>query len=331
MLKQASDITKLTSEMSTGRKADVGLDLGAGTAEVVTLRSEFYRLNAIMDTNALVSSRLDVTQAALDDVLSNAEDFMATIVGISGNSGGDKVSQSEAQAGLELMVARLNTQLNGSYLFAGLNTDAAPMESYYGTPPGASKAAVDAAFVAEFGITQDDPAVANITAADMENFLTGAYANLFADPAWGNDWSSASDQVIRSRISTSELAETSVSANDDAFRQLMSAYTMVADLGAGDLNEGAYNTVIKKATEQLGEAISGVTDLMAKMGAAQQRVANASERLSIQTDILNDRIIELENVDPTETSAKLETALTQMEISYAVTARISQLSLINYL
>ncbi|WP_415683691.1 flagellar hook-associated family protein [Breoghania sp.] len=331
LLKQASDISKLTTEMSTGRKADVGLDLGAGTAEVVTLRSEYYRLNAIMDTNALVSSRLDVTQAALDDVLSNAEEFMATLVGISGNSGGAKVSQSEAQAGLELMVARLNTQLNGSYLFAGLNTDAAPMESYYGTPPGASKAAVDAAFFAEFGMTQDDPAVASISPTAMETFLTGAYANLFGDPDWGNDWSSASDQVIRSRISTSELAETSVSANEDAFRKLMSAYTMVADLGAASLNEETYDAVVVKATEMLGEAISGVTDLMAKMGTAQQRVSNASERLSIQTDILNHRIVELENVDPTETSARLESALTQMEISYAVTARISQLSLINYL
>ncbi|PTW60164.1 flagellar hook-associated protein 3 FlgL [Breoghania corrubedonensis] len=331
LMQQASNLSKLQTELSTRRKADVGLDLGSGTGEAVTLRSEYNRLNAIMDTNALVASRLDVTQAALDDVLSTAENFLSTLVGVSDTSGSSSVAQGEGKAGLDLLVARLNTQLNGSYIFAGLNTDVSPIADYFGTPAGSNKTAVDTAFNTFFGFNQDDPAVANISAADMETFLDGDFAALFDNPAWGNDWSSASDQSIRSRISTSELAETSVSANEDAFRQLAEAFSMVADLGTSELGEGAYQALTDKASKLLGEAIAGVTDLMADMGTAQERVSNASERLSIQTNILNERINELESVDPTETAVRLQNAVDQMETTYAVTARLSQLSLINYL
>lgn len=330
LMRQASTLAKLQTEFSSGRKADVGLDLGSGTGEAVSLRSQYNRLNAIMDTNALVSSRLDVTQAGLDDLLSTAENFLSTLVGIADNSGSAAVAQGEAKAGLELLTARLNTQLNGSYIFAGLNTDVPPMADYFGTPAGTNKAGVDAAFAAHFGFPQDDPGVAGITAADMQAFLDTDFAALFDDPNWDTEWSSASDQSIRSRISTSELTETSISANEKAFRQLAEAYTMVADLGTSDLGEAAYQAVVDKATSLLGEAVSGLTDLMARNGSAQERVANASDRLAIQTDILNRRINELENVDPTETAVLLQTALTQMETTYAVTARISQLSLVNF-
>ncbi|MDJ0929504.1 flagellar hook-associated family protein [Breoghania sp.] len=331
LMQQASNLAKLQTELSTGRKADVGLDLGSGTGEAVMLRSEYNRLNAIMDTNALVAYRLDVSQAALADLVSTAEDFLSTLVGVSDSSGSAAVAQSEDEAGLDLLVSRLNTQLNGSYIFAGLNTDVSPIVEYYGTPEGSNQTAVDTAFLNYFGFAQNDAAAASISATEMENFLDTDFAALFDDPAWGTDWSSASDQSIRSRISTSELAETSVSANEEAFRQLAEAFTMVADLGTEGLSEGAYSAIIEKEISLLGEAIAGITDIVVDLGTAQERVSNASERLAIQTDILNERIVELENVDTTETAVLLETAVTQMETTYTVTARLSELSLINYL
>ena len=65
------------------------------------------------------------------------------------------------------------------------------------------KAALDAAFLAEFGFTQDDPAVAGIDPAQMQTFLDGAYADLFLDNAqWEGSWSDASSRNVRSRIAT---------------------------------------------------------------------------------------------------------------------------------
>ncbi|WP_417669119.1 flagellar hook-associated family protein [Roseibium sp.] len=330
MMRQASNVNKLQIELSSGRKADVGLDLGSRTGEAVSLRSEFHYLNSIVDTNALSASRLDISQAAMGDILSNAQDFLASLVAIRDSDGNAGVARAEAEGGLELLTSRLNTQLNGSYLFAGLNSDVVPLNNY-GDATQPNKISADAAFLTEFGFDQDNAGVATITAAQMDTYLNGNFAALFDDPAWGLDWSSASDQEVLTRISTSEVTSTSVSANEEPFRELAQVYTMMSDLGNEQLEPEVFEVVVDKAISMLGSAIAGVTGLMGELGTAQERVALASDRLTIQTDILNERINALENVNLEETSVRLNTALTQLETTYAISARIQQLSILNYI
>jgi len=52
-------------EADTGTVADVGLALGARTAQAVTFSRDLGRLNVIIDSNALVNARLTSTQGAL--------------------------------------------------------------------------------------------------------------------------------------------------------------------------------------------------------------------------------------------------------------------------
>ncbi|MGY6568320.1 MAG: flagellin, partial [Salinarimonas sp.] len=69
----------------------------------------------------------------------------------------------------------------------------------------------------------------------------------------------------------------------------------------------------------------------ARLGVSQNRVAAADERLSIQRDIINRQIVDLENVDPFETATRVNSLMTQVEMSYSLTARIRQLSLLKYM
>jgi len=330
ILGQTNLVNKLSIEMSSGRKFDVGLDLGSRTGESVTLRSEFHFLNGIVDTNALTASRLDVSQAAMDDVLSDAQDFLSTLVALREDGGSSDIVKADAVGSLELLISRLNTQLNGNFVFGGINADQEPIADYL-DPASPNKVAADAAFFAEFGITQDDPTVSGITPAAMDTYLNGAFDAMFTDPAWGTNWSTASDSVLTSRISASETVDSSVSANEQAFRDLAQAYTLMADLGNENLDPGTYKLVLDRAIDKLGSGIAGVTSAMGKLGNVQERVSLASERLQIQTDILNSRINDLENVNPEETSVLLNTALTQLETTYAVTARMQGLSILNYI
>jgi flagellar hook-associated protein 3 FlgL len=331
MMRQSSYVSQLQVEVSSGRKADIGLDLGGRTGEAVGVRAEFDRLNAIIDTNELAASRLDVTQAALDDMLSSAQDLLSTLVGVRDSNGSSSVAQSMAQEDLKLLISRLNTQVGGTYVFSGINTDEAPVTDYFATPASASKTALDAAFLAEFGFSQSDPAVAGISAADMTAFLDGAFETLFADPQWGATWSSATDEVMSSTIAPGQTMGTSVSANDEAFRQLASVFTMISDLGTAELGDAAYKALLDKAIGVLGETVTGLTDVQGKVGLAQERISQASERLTLQTDILNKRVLALETVDPEETAVRLNMALTQLETTYAVSARMQNLSILNYL
>ncbi|WP_417709244.1 flagellar hook-associated family protein [Roseibium aggregatum] len=327
---QASLVQRLSIEVSSGRKYDVGLDLGTKTGESVSLRSEFHFLNGITDTNALTASRLDVSQAAMGDVLKDAQDFLSTLVALRENNGTADIVKADAVGNLELLTSRLNTQLNGNFVFAGINTDQEPFVDY-SDPGSPNKLAADAAFLTEFGIAQTAPGVSGITPAAMSTYLNGAFDLMFQDPAWGTSWSSATDSVMVSRISASETVSSSVSANEQAFRDLAAAYTMMSDLGNEDLDPETLKVVVNKAIEKLGTGIAEITSQMGQLGNVQEQVKLASERLKVQTDILNRRINDLENVDPEETAVRLNTALTQLETTYAVTSRMQRLSILNYL
>jgi flagellar hook-associated protein 3 FlgL len=133
------------------------------------------------------------------------------------------------------------------------------------------------------------------------------------------------------RISTSETITTGAIAGDSAMRKIAMVYTMVSDLGLPQLSEGAYNALVEKATGLLGSAIQGITTTQARLGYSEQAVADAKSRLSIQKDVIDIHIGELEGVDPYEASTRISNLLTQIETAYALTARIQKLSLLDYL
>ncbi len=331
LMKLQTKLAEAQKEVATGRLADVGLSLGFKTGQVVSLRQEHSRLQSITDSNGLVASRLDASQAALEVLAENAQAFLGQLVAARNSDTGPQVIEGQARAVLAGFTDLANTTFDGAALFAGLNTDLKPITDYAASPPAANAQAVASAFSTAFGISQSNAAVANITPAAMQAFLDGAFADLFDAAAWSGTWSTASDQNVKSRISTSELIETSVNANDAAFRKLASAYTMLADLGTAKLNQAAFQTVVDEATNVVGEALQGITALQAKLGSAQERVKGANERMGIEIDIMANHIGALEGVDPYEASSRLSTLLAQVETAYAMTARIQQLTLLNYL
>jgi flagellin-like hook-associated protein FlgL len=97
------------------------------------------------------------------------------------------------------------------------------------------------------------------------------------------------------------------------------------------LNDAARQTLYTRATSLVGEAVAEIGSTQAEVGLAQSRVQNASNRVSSQIDLLKTFISDLERVDPFEASIRVTELLTQIETSYALTARIQQLSLIRYL
>ena len=326
IMKMQSELATRTKELGSGRWADVGLQLGNQTGRTVSLRQDFLRLESIVDTNGLVESRLDASQATLDGVRAMAEDFVKTMLAIRDGDTGPAIAMTEGKNNLEALIASLNISLDGQHLFAGINSDARPINDYF-APGSAAKTAVDAAFAAEFGAT----ALEDITPAQMEAFLDGNFAALFDPAAWVPTWSSASDQNVRSRISTSELIETSANANEAALRQLTMAYTMVAEFGSTELSQSTYQTLIEKAAVMVSDAVQGIVVVQARLGTSQERVTNATDRMGVQLNILNTHINEMELVDPYETQVRITTLETQLDMALAMTARAQRISLLNYM
>lgn len=324
-----SALSRATKEATTGRFADVGLELGPSTGRDVSLRAEMSFMSQIVDTNELVAGRLDVTQNRIGQLGKTAQEFLKNLIAARDADSGARIILPSASANLQDLIASLDASYNGAYLFGGLNTLNTPIVAY--APGSSSKNAVDAAFVAAFGFGQGAAGVSGITPAQMQNFLNTNLDPEFANGAWNTNWSTATDQVLSSRISTTEVADASVSANEPGFRKLAEAYTMLSDLGTTNMRTDTFQVLVDKAISLVSSAINDLAVLGGGVGSIQERVSAASEKLRIQGDILAQQVVTMEKVDPTESSVRINTLQTQIETALALTARLQKISLINYL
>jgi flagellar hook-associated protein 3 FlgL len=328
-MKSQVAVSRATKEATTGRLADVGLSLGALAGRDVVLRAELLDVDKLVDTNGLVSGRLDTAQQRVGELIETAEAFQKDLLAARNSANGGNVIAQSAGANLQSLIATLNVAMNGQYLFGGTNTGVKPMVEY--AAGSTSKTAIDTAFASYFGFSQASPSVSGITAANMQTFLTTDLQTEFADPAWGTNWSTALDQPMRSRISTTQTIDSSVSANEPGFRKLAKAYTMLNDLGTGSLNQTAFQVVIDTAITAVGEAINDLAGVGARLGTAQQQTTDAISRLKVQGDLITEQITAMEKVDPTEASVRVTTLKNQLEMSLALTARIQQMNILKYL
>lgn len=325
--KLQSEIVKANKEVVTGRHSDVGLALGRTTGKTLSLRQERAALDALTDSNASATLRLKTTSAALDQVRTVTDNFRNSLIGMQVTAQDVPLIKSQAKAGLEKMIASLNEQTGGQYLFGGTNSKVAPLKGY--EPDAKDK--INQAFFTAFGFDQSDAAqVAAITPEEMEEFIKDYLKPLFANE-WNDTWSVASDQNIQSMISPTERVATSTNANEEGFRQIVMGYVMVFELGIEHLNDQTREYLLNTVIGTLAEGVSEVTQVQADLGTAQRKIDDANERMSLQKAFFEERIMNYEAVDPAEAKIRVDQISTQIQTAYSLTVQLNQLSLTKYL
>jgi flagellar hook-associated protein 3 FlgL len=323
-------LVQAQKELSTGRHSDVGLALGASTGSIISLRQDLNRTDATLDANGTVFTRLKASQAGLQAMSTEAQSLLSSLIDAKTSVGSREALLQQAESGFKAFINTANGSFDGQYLFSGINSDVKPLDDFYG-PGSAARQSVDGAFLSKFGVTQADPSVSSISSNDMKAFLAGAFAEVFTDPSWGGAWSSASDKNVTNRISRNEVVGTSVSAHDQAFRMLASAFSMVTGIGFDKLSETAKQEVLDSAISAAGDAISGIVNLQSTLGVTEERLSTANDTLKLQKNILSNSIDNLEGVDAAEVSTRIANLMSQLETAYTLTSRINQLSLLKYL
>ncbi|MCE7026450.1 flagellar hook-associated family protein [Jiella avicenniae] len=339
------ELVIMQKQATTGRLADVGLTLGLRTSQSISLRSENESATRQLDTNAIISQRFSIMQNAMDSLAATGGSLLSSLIANGSSDPGTTANIDQARASLQQFVGALNSSAGARFLFSGTATDkpaigfATASGGTAGTYFEGSKAqdATAAAFTAAFGIGQSDPAVADISASDLEAFLDGAFDDLFStsptgpNGGWKDNWSNAGEGTTVNRISDSESIKTSYSSDEEAFRNIAKAYVMLSDLGNANMNESARQLLTSRAIETLSKGLSQITELQAEIGGSQQRLDIANETLDARKNVLTISISNLEEVDQYEASTRVTGLQTLLETSYALTARISRLSLLNYL
>jgi len=274
-------------------------------------------------------TRLEATQVGLTSISDTASAFLEALVAARGSVTTAGILQTEAKDGLGRVIETLGAQVAGMSIFSGIAVDQRPLQQYFASPAPGSKAAVDGAFSAHFGMAQSDPAVGTIPASLMQTYVDSVHDSLFADPAWGAVWSTSSSQPMQSRISADLVIDSSVTANEPGIRKIVQAFALVADSGVKGLNASAFQVVVDKAIALVGEGMAEVSELQGRVGAMQSRVSDASDQLGVGRIQATRALSELEDVDAAELAVRLDGILEQMEAAYAVTARLQRLSLLD--
>lgn len=322
-----SELTRAQDELSSGRKSQLGLTLGARSISTTILRGQIDESQAFLDANTIAAARFDAVQTTLGSLSSLASGMQEKLLGAASGASSPSAVAADAQAALSQAMALMNTSFDGASLFVGLGVGKALKDySANGEP------AVVSAFQARFGFAPGDPASASITASDMQDFLATTFASQFdSDASWSANWSNATNDAPETRISETVSVQNSVSANAKAVRNLLKSLTMVGALGLGSLSADAKATVIQQATDTLGAAQTMLTDTIAQVGVRQSRLQEASDELSLRHGQLTARLDGIEAADPAELSTRIASLSAQLQASYQVTSKLSQLSLINFI
>lgn len=324
-----NEMTSASTEATTGVYADIGVALGSNTSRSVNLTREVSRIDSILGSNSVANQRMSTSQTALTDMGSQAQKLMNQLVALRGNTDSNSVALTKqiATSSLSSVIASGNTMVNGEYLFAGTNTDVQPMTDNSAATNAAIQTALSAYATAK-GTTVD-----KLSGDQMKDFITTKVEPMFtSDSGWAS-WSSASDQNMTSRISNSEVVDTSTNSNSAGMRYMALASTVANALTGTTpaLNQDAQNAVTDQAISYARQSIDGLNTQASQLGLSQSRLSDANTTLNAQKTILNTNIGNLTGVDPYEASTKVNSLQTQLETAYTIVSKIQQLSLVNYL
>lgn len=319
------------TEVATGKLADIGYTLGGKTHFAVSLENEMNLIDQMSVTNSFVTRRMETMQLSISAMVDTANDFLGDMSTEITTSLDRTFLRELSESTLANTTASMNVAYKGEYIFSGVNSDSPSVVDYDGASGAAAKQAVQDAFSSHFGFDANDAAAANLTKDDMEGFLDGPYNDLFNDSNWATLWSNASDRGIRSKVSSQELVETPSTAQSEPYRKLIAASVLMVEFADSQLSNQAIDGMATGALNLSSNAISGLADEQGKIGLVQERVTRADERMSLQSDVLANQLNDLTGVDPYEAATRLQSLSISLEASYAATARIQSLSIMNYI
>jgi len=311
------EMQRLTQELSTGRQADLGRATDGDFSSLAALDRSLRLQTAF--ARSIVEAGLDATarQAALERVEAEIDGVAPRMLGLAtGGSLHDMtLAIADAPDRLEQAVAALNTRIADRSLFSGDTPDRPALI------PGAeildhlrplAAAATDAA--AMIAVVEDW-------------FLTpgGGYEAL----AWQGGTGAAPPAIL----GEAQQEQAGITALDPALREVLAGLALagLAAEGAGAFGEADRRALVAASAERMIQGEDALIRLRSDLGASQARIEEArvaAEAARASMEIEQARLIE---ADPYRAATELEAVQTRLEQLYILTARLSRLTLSEYL
>ncbi|GAA6164723.1 hypothetical protein NBRC116590_24270 [Pelagimonas sp. KU-00592-HH] len=332
------DLQRAGEEVSTGRRADVFADLGPRAAGTIKLRAREEETQNYLKSNELLGNKLSAMLTSVDAVRDQVQGVLEmALANASSPANGGHTLKLQARAAMESVVATLNIKYNGEHLFAGTQSDNAPLMRWEQTNPdtGLSPEGVAAGIVAP-GIT--DLATAQAMAAEFDTVFASADASnpdrnfeqTFYVGSPQLDGSNQPYDRVVARLSAGQELSYGAQANDDGLRDILQGLSMLIAVDASTINDdAAYKDWMGNVIDSLSKGQEGALAISSQIGFNQQVVETAKTRLTDLSLVQQTQISAYETVDPYEAVTRMTNLETQLQASYEVAARLSSLSILN--
>jgi flagellar hook-associated protein 3 FlgL len=314
-LKQA--LAQSRQELTTGRAADPVAALRGQTGPLAALERNRSLLEAYATATAESGLHTDAQQTALARVSGATSDTFGQILALGPSPGRHMVDPvaRNARGAFEQTVIALNTRLSDRSLFAGAASD---------RPALAPAADILAALVAE---------TAGATSATEATALVDAW---FDTPGGGFEtmaYLGATTPAGPVAVAPGDAIRLEITAARDELRPALKGLALAALVAEGvpGTTHEERAALLETAGQRLLSAQTGVTGLMAELGAAEARIAAAAVRNTAERTAMELAVNDLIGVDPFDAATRLEDTRGRIEALFAITGRLQRLSLTEFL
>lgn len=307
-----NELARLSTEQATGKVADLTRAVGGDHRASAALNRNLAGLAATKTATTEASLLTDTAQTAISTIQAGLTSrYAATIsAGTSGNPVTIATTATEARNAFSAAVASLNVQVAGRPVLSGTGI-AAPLP--------AAEDLLAAITTAAAGAT---------TAAGVE-----AAVNAWFAISYDAAYQGATETLAPFQLGEGETATLAATAQDPAIRESLRGLALAALAGdsaiSGNVEESG--SLMRKAGEVMADAADRMTTLGAGIGVVQARIETAATRNAAETATLTIALSRLTEVDGYDTATFLTAVEGQQETLYAVTARLSALSLLDFL
>lgn len=309
-------LNTLSDQLSIGEIRDKTKALGGDSARFSAIEHGLRRTAAQIVSNKETGLVLTTMQRTLDAIGVQSRGLSDSLVKTSPDSSDLQINNAARNAAslFSTIVNSFNTQVGGRSLFAGTAVD---------QPALASAPDMLADLVTAIGGATDDVAI--LAAVDV----------WFDDPAGGfatmGYLGDTGAQATRRLDETTSLA-LDVRADDPDLKLTLKAAAIaaLADQLPGLSQQGKAELLFEGGI-RLQTATANTVSVQARLGFYENEVERASATLSAEQSALSIARNDLVNDDPFETVSALQQVQLQLETHYQMTARLSRLSLAEYL
>lgn len=302
------------TEVATGRVADIPAHLRGDLSALAGFDTALARLSGHRAVATEAAMIAQVQQTALGQVSSVADAAASRLITAAqgGSAGIDAAARAVAQD-FRAAIAALSLRHGDRAVFAGIASD------------GPAMAGVDAIIAAAMD------AISGAVSADE---VSGRLGTWFDDPAGFQTAAYRGAAPLPPlTIAPDDAIALDITAADPSLRDTLRGLLAGALLAQGALsgNPAERGKLAVQAGEILATSATDRAHLTARLGQTEARIDQAQSRIAAETSALEIARAGLVEADPYTAATGLEDARSRLEALYTLTARISRLSLADYM